>query len=191
MSLRCLQGHAEPASSLLTNSQTGPSSSPEVIGRWPHEGRSWRGGEGGRDCRAVSYIKSAVFTLEIGWVRRRLEWSGTGLFSRCATAVPMGAGKSKDSAYRTVRVDNDGGLMEIQHNARGRIERRRVLRIRHQTILAATGANGGSSQGLHVQRYDDRGRLLPTKLPPGGDRGTRCSRTRNQNSVGTSLTHHG
>lgn len=42
-----------------------------------------------------------------------------------------------------------------------------------------------------MQRYDDRGRLLPTKLPPGGDRGTRCSRTRNQNSVGTSLTHHG
>lgn len=130
VSLRCLQGHAESASSLLTNSQTGPSSSPEVIGRWPHEGRSWRGGEGGRDCRAVSYIKSAVFTLEIGWVRRRLEWSGTGLFSRCATAVPMGAGKSKDSAYRTVRVDDDGGLVEIQHNARGRIERRRVLRIR-------------------------------------------------------------
>jgi len=61
----------------------------------------------------------------------------------------------------------------------------------NQTILAATGANGGSSQGLHVQRYDDRGRLLPTKLPPGGDRGTRCYRTRNQNSVGTSLTHHG
>lgn len=45
-----------------------------------------------------------------------------------------------------------------------------------QAIAAATAANGGTSEGLHVQRYDDRGELLPTKLPPGGHRGTRCSR---------------
>lgn len=48
----------------------------------------------------------------------------------------------------------------------------------NQAILAATTANGGSSQGLYVQRYDDRGQLLPTKLPPGGHRGTRCSGNR-------------
>ncbi|KPH21674.1 hypothetical protein AN948_00435 [Rhodococcus sp. ADH] len=38
----------------------------------------------------------------------------------------------------------------------------------NQAILAATTANGGGSQGLYVQRYDDRGQLLPTKLPLGG-----------------------
>jgi hypothetical protein len=27
---------------------------------------------------------------------------------------------------------------------------------------------------LHVQRYDHLGALLPTKLPPGGHRGTWC-----------------
>ncbi|ANQ75574.1 MULTISPECIES: hypothetical protein [Rhodococcus] len=47
----------------------------------------------------------------------------------------------------------------------------------NQAILAATATNGGSSQGLDVQRYDDRGQLLPTKLPPGGHHGTRRSRT--------------
>ena len=40
--------------------------------------------------------------------------------------------------------------------------------------MAATAANGGSSGGLHVQRYDHLGALLPTKLPPGGHRGTWC-----------------
>ncbi|MER2087581.1 hypothetical protein [Rhodococcus sp. (in: high G+C Gram-positive bacteria)] len=58
----------------------------------------------------------------------------------------------------------------------------------NQAILAATDANGGSSQGLHVQRYDDRGRLLPTKLPPGGHRGTRCSRAHTQNDPRTAWT---
>ncbi|MBS3695648.1 hypothetical protein [Rhodococcus qingshengii] len=44
----------------------------------------------------------------------------------------------------------------------------------NEAIVAATAANGGSSWGLYVQRYDDRGALLPTKLPPGGHRGTWC-----------------
>ncbi len=44
----------------------------------------------------------------------------------------------------------------------------------NEAIVAATAANGGSSRGLYVQRYDHRGSLLPTKLPPGGHRGTRC-----------------
>ena len=48
----------------------------------------------------------------------------------------------------------------------------------NQAILAATTANGGGSQGLYVQRYDDRGQLLPTKLPLGGHRGTRSSGNR-------------
>jgi len=43
-----------------------------------------------------------------------------------------------------------------------------------EAIVAATAANGGSSWGLYVQRYDHRGALLPTKLPPGGHRGTWC-----------------
>ncbi|MBQ7805031.1 hypothetical protein [Rhodococcus sp. (in: high G+C Gram-positive bacteria)] len=46
----------------------------------------------------------------------------------------------------------------------------------NEAIVAATAANGGSSWGLYVQRYDDRGALLPTKLPPGGHRGTWCPR---------------
>lgn len=58
----------------------------------------------------------------------------------------------------------------------------------NQAILAATAANGGTSQGLHVQRYDDRGRLLPTKLPPGGHCGTRCSRAHLQKDAGTAWT---
>lgn len=58
----------------------------------------------------------------------------------------------------------------------------------NQAILAATTANGGSSQGLYVQRYDERGQLLPTKLPPGGHRGTRCSRGGKRNVAGTALT---
>ena len=41
----------------------------------------------------------------------------------------------------------------------------------NEAIVAATAANGGSSGGLHVQRYDHLGALLPTKLPPGGHRG--------------------
>jgi len=48
----------------------------------------------------------------------------------------------------------------------------------NEAIVAATAANGGSSGGLHVQRYDHRGALLPTKLPPGGHRGTRCPQIR-------------
>ncbi|NHE64801.1 hypothetical protein G9U53_10765 [Rhodococcus sp. D-46] len=44
----------------------------------------------------------------------------------------------------------------------------------NEAIVAATAANGGSSGGLHVQRYDHLGALLPTKLPPGGHRGTWC-----------------
>ncbi|MGG7104910.1 hypothetical protein [Rhodococcus sp. 24CO] len=44
----------------------------------------------------------------------------------------------------------------------------------NEAIVAATAANGGRSWGLHVQRYDHRGALLPTKLPPGGHRGTWC-----------------
>ncbi|WP_285183336.1 hypothetical protein ACBG85_30525 (plasmid) [Rhodococcus sp. NyZ502] len=44
----------------------------------------------------------------------------------------------------------------------------------NEAIVAATAANGGSSWGLYVQRYDHRGALLPTKLPPGGHRGTWC-----------------
>ncbi|MGM5069224.1 hypothetical protein EU244_030860 [Rhodococcus qingshengii] len=44
----------------------------------------------------------------------------------------------------------------------------------NEAIVAATAANGGSSWGLYVQRYDHRGSLLPTKLPPGGHRGTWC-----------------
>ena len=47
----------------------------------------------------------------------------------------------------------------------------------NEAIVAATAANGGSSRGLYVQRYDHRGLLLPTKLPPGGHRGTRCPMT--------------
>ena len=47
----------------------------------------------------------------------------------------------------------------------------------NEAIVAATAANGGSSGGLHVQRYDHFGALLPTKLPPGGHRGTRCLRS--------------
>ena len=46
----------------------------------------------------------------------------------------------------------------------------------NEAIVAATATNGGSSWGLCVQRYDHRGALLPTKLPPGGHRGTRCPR---------------
>ena len=46
----------------------------------------------------------------------------------------------------------------------------------NEAIVEATAANGGSSWGLYVQRYDHRGSLLPTKLPPGGHRGTRCPR---------------
>jgi len=46
----------------------------------------------------------------------------------------------------------------------------------NEAIVVATAANGGSSGGLYVQRYDNRGSLLPTKLPPGGHRGTRCPR---------------
>ena len=48
----------------------------------------------------------------------------------------------------------------------------------NEAIVAATAANGGSSGGVHVQRYDHLGALLPTTLPPGGHRGTRCSRIR-------------
>ncbi|OFV73785.1 hypothetical protein [Rhodococcus erythropolis] len=49
----------------------------------------------------------------------------------------------------------------------------------NEAIVAETAANGGSSWGLYVQRYDHRGGLLlPTKLPPGGHRGTRCPRIR-------------
>ncbi|OYD60929.1 hypothetical protein [Rhodococcus sp. OK302] len=50
----------------------------------------------------------------------------------------------------------------------------------NQAIVAATSANGGTSQGLSVQRYDHRGELLTTKLPLGGHRGTRCSRAPNR-----------
>ena len=44
----------------------------------------------------------------------------------------------------------------------------------NEAIVAATAANGGSSWGLYVQRYDHRGALLPTKLPPAGTGGTWC-----------------
>lgn len=57
----------------------------------------------------------------------------------------------------------------------------------NEAIVAATAANGGSSGGLHVQRYDRLGALLPTKLPPGGHRGTRCSRIRRASPVPDSL----
>lgn len=46
----------------------------------------------------------------------------------------------------------------------------------NEAIVAATAANGASSGGLYVQRYDHHGALLPTKLPPGRHRGTRYPR---------------
>lgn len=58
----------------------------------------------------------------------------------------------------------------------------------NEAIVAATALNGGSSGGLYVQRYDHRGSLLPTKLPPGGHRGTRCSRLDTTSGVRESAT---
>lgn len=97
----------------------------------------------------------------------------------------MGAEMSKALPTKLFCIENEGGVMErykitLADGSTGD----GFFESDNQAILAATAANGGSSQGLHVQRYDDRGRLLPTKLPPGGHRGTRCSRAHTQNAAG-------
>lgn len=101
-------------------------------------------------------------------------------------------GQSKALPTRMFRVEDGGGVMErYKITLADGTSRDEFFESDNQAILAATAANGGSSQGLYVQRYDDRARLLPTKLPPGGHRGTRCSRTHPQNAAVAARTRRG